>query len=203
LDDGEFRSAYIDRAHELLLEPVVETQFNEPLKYVVSTGVSDTIKIALPLTIANGPIKQIMFFIRRKAAIDGFNDWTNYSAVLPNEVDPVWNPSRPMLVRAQLMIGTAVWADGDEAWWGSQFALPNPGGIRASGNYIYGYNFTDRPYTFHPSGSVNASRVDMRLNLTVAPPGGAADGEWTVSVFVIGQNWMRFQNGLANMMFMD
>ena len=203
LDDGEFRSAYIDRAHELLLEPVVETQFSEPLKYVVSTGVADTIKIALPLTIANGPIKQIMFFIRRKAAIDGFNDWTNYSAVLPNEADPVWNPVRPMLHRAQLMIGTAVWAEGDEAWWGSQFALPNPGGIRASGNYIYGYNFAEKPYTFDPSGSANASRIDMRLNLTVAPPGGAADGEWTVSVFVVGQNWMRFQNGLANMLFMD
>ncbi len=202
LDDGDLRKAYIDRAHELLLEPVVETQFNEPLKYVVNTGASDTIKIALPLT-ANGPLKQIIFFVRRKAAIDGFNDWTNYSAVLPNEVDPVWNPRRPILARAQLMVGTAVWAEGDEAWWGSQFALANPGGIRASGNYIYGYNFAERPYEFSPSGSANASRVDMRLNLTVAPPGGSADGEWTVSVFLVGQNWLRFENGLANMLFMD
>lgn len=203
LEDGEFRTSYIERPHELLLEPVTETQFNEPLKYLVNTGASDTIKIALPLTMANGPIKQIMFFVRRKAAIDLFNDWTNYSAVLPNEIDPVWNPNKPLLVRAQLMIGTAVWAEGDEAWWGSQFALANPGGIRASGNYIYGYNFADKPYTFDPSGSANACRVDMRLNLTIAPPGGSSDGEWTVSVFLIGQNWMRFQNGIANMLFMN
>lgn len=203
LDDGELRKAYVDAPHELLLEPVVETQFNEPLKYVVNTAAADTIKIALPLTMANGPIKQLIFFVRRKAAIDGYNDWNNYSAVLPNEVDPVWNPVRPMLVHAQLMIGTAVWAEGNEAWWRSQFGLANPGGIRASGNYIYGYNFASRPYEFSPSGSVNASRVDMRLNLTVAPPGGTADGEWTVSVFLVGINWMRFQNGLANMLFMD
>ncbi len=201
LEDGALRTAYVNTPHELLLEPVVETQCNEPLKYVVSTGAADTIKIALPLTMANGPIKQILFFIRRKAAIDGYNDWTNYSATLKN--DPIFDPIRPMLTRAQLMIGTAVWAEGDEAWWRSQFALANPGGIRASGNYIYGYNFASRPYTFSPSGSANASRVDMRLNLTVAPPGGSADGEWTVSVFIVGQNWMRFQNGLANMLFMD
>jgi hypothetical protein len=193
--DGPLRKAYIESPHELLMEPVVETTFSEPLKYVINTSASDTIKIGLPLTMANGPIKQLLFFLRR-TDVSQHNDWTNYSATLIHERDPVWNPERPLLQRAQLMVGTAVWADEDERWWrASNMALP--GGIRAYGSYIYGYNFAEKP-GFDPSGSLNASRVDMRLNLTVVP-----SGEWTVSVFLVGTNWMRFQNGLANVLFMD
>ena len=205
--DGELRKAYIEAPHELMMEPVVETQFYEPQKYTVSAdfqnGVGNRIKIGLPLTIANGPIKQIFFFLRRKASIDQFNDYNNYSAQLENEVNPIWNPSSSMLVHAQLMIGTAVWADEDEPWWRASPDINLPGGIRAYGNYIYGYNFANKPAEFSPSGTVNASRVDMRLNLTVNPPDGTQDTEWTVSVFVVAHNWMRFENGLANQIFMD
>jgi hypothetical protein len=47
---------------------------------------------------------------------------------------------------------------------------------------------------------VNASRVDLYLTLTVSPPEGV---EWSVTVFTISQNFMRFENGLANQLFMD
>jgi len=201
--DGPLREGYIKDAHEILMEPVVETSFGEPLKYVVNTGAADTIKVQLPLTIANGPIRQLVFFLRRKAATELWRDWTNYSATLAAEADPVWNPVRPMLVRAQLQVGTAVWADEDERWWRAAGDVILPGGVRAYGNYVYAYNFADRPADFSPSGSLNASRADMRLLLTVAPPGGAADGEWSVHVFVVGTNWIRFQAGLANLVFMD
>ena len=202
--DGSLRESYIHVPHELLLEPVAETTFSEPLKYVVSTtSATDTIRIQLPLTIANGPIRQIFFFLRRNAAVDLYRDYNNYSATLAAQEDPVWNPERPLLVRAQLQVGTAVWADEEERWWRAAGDVLLPGGIRAYGNYIYVYNFGEKPHLFDPSGSVNASRVDLRLLLTVAPPGGASDGEWTVSVFVVGTNWMRFQNGLANWVFMD
>ena len=97
------------------------------------------------------------------------------------------------------MVGTAVWADEEELWWRSN-TVNLPGGIRGGGNYIYTYNFADTPTEFAPSGSLNTSRVDMRLNLTVKP---VDDMEWTVTVFYIGTNWMRFENGLANVLFMD
>jgi hypothetical protein len=200
--DGPLRKTYIEGIHELLMEPVVETTFSEPLKYVVNTSACDTIKIGLPLTMANGPIKQLLFFLRRNA-VSQHNDWTNYSATLDHEVDPVWNPERPLLKHAQLMVGTAVWADEDESWWRAAVNMALPGGIRGYGNYIYGYNFATNPAGFDPSGSLNASRADMRLNLTVSPPGGSSDGEWSVSVFLVGTNWIRFQNGLANVLFMD
>lgn len=199
--DGELRTAYRDQPHEMLMYPIVETNFSEPLKYVVNTGSSDTIKIGLPI-LGNGPIRQMLFFLRRKASIDLYNEYTNYSGLLTSEMDPVWNPVQPLLKRAQLMIGTAVWADEDEAWWRAN-AIDLPGGVRAYGNYIYCYNFADRPHEFSPSGSLNMSRVDVRLNLTVAVPASTHNTEWTVTVFLMGTNWMRFQNGLANVLFMD
>ena len=195
--DGELRKAYIETPNELLVNPVVESVFAEPLKYVVN--ISSTIKIGLPITTANGPIRQLIFFLRRNAAVQQYNDWNNYGATLEGETDPVWNPERPLLQRAQLLVGTAVWADEDERWWRAASNLSLPGGVRGYGNYIYAYNFAEAPADFDPSGTLNANRADMRLNLTV--PG--FDGEWSVHVFVVGTNWMRFQNGLANMVFMD
>jgi len=199
--DGELRSAFLKLPHEILMYPVLEANFSEPLKYVINTKNENTIKIGLPI-IGNGPITQMFFFLRRKASIDLFNDYTNYSGLLTNEVDPVWNPVRPLLRHAQLMIGTAVWADEDEMWWRAQ-NVELPGGVRAYGNYLYCYNFAGKPTGFSPSGSLNMSRVDVKLNLTVDPPTSAYNTEWTVSVFLVGTNWMRFQNGLENQMFMD
>jgi hypothetical protein len=201
--EGGLREAYIQDPHEIMMNPVVETNFAEPLKYVTTKAGDDYIRIGLPLTMANGPIQQIVFFLRRNAAAEQWADWNNYSAMLPGEGDPVWNPVKPLLVHAQLLIGTAVWVDQDERWWRATGDIQLPGGIRAYGNYIYAYNFASRPHEFDPSGSANASRVDMRLNLTVAPPGGAKDAEWSVSVFLIGRNWIRFQNGLAGLVFAD
>lgn len=200
--DGPLRDAYLRIPHEIMMETVTETTFNEPLKYVVNSSQGTTIKIQLPLEF-NGPIKQLYFFLRRNASIAQYNDWNNYSATLCSELDPTWNPERPLLEHAQLMLGTAIWADEGERWWRVTPSVACPGGIRSAGNYVYGYNFTESPHKFDPAGSVNASRVDMRLNLTVTRPGGTSDGEWTVSVFAVGNNWMRFENGIANLMFMD
>jgi hypothetical protein len=198
--DRPYRDPYLANPHELLMNPVVETAFAEPLKYVVNTPMGGAVTIKLPLTAANGPLKQILYFLRRKDAPELYAEWDNFGAVLGPDVDPVFNPQRPLLQRAQLMIGTAVWADQDEDWWRSQAMAMMPGGVRGSGNYVYGFNFAELPTAFSPSGSVNASRVDLWLTLTVAPP---EDVEWSVTVFTISQNFMRFQNGLANQLFMD
>jgi hypothetical protein len=201
--DGTLREAFVSKPHEILMNPVVETVFNEPLKYLVNTTGGDTIKIQLPLREANGPIRQIYFFLRRKVNVESWRDYNNYSAIISAEADPVWNPYRPLLLRAQLQVGTAIWADEEERWWRAAGDILLPGGVRAYGNYIYCYNFAEKPAEFSPSGSLNSSRADMRLLLTVAPPGGASDLEWSVHVFYVGTNWIRFQNGLANPVFMD
>jgi hypothetical protein len=194
------RDAYVNKPNELMMTPVLETTFAEPLKYVANKGATDLIYVQLPL-IANGPLRQIIFFLRRNAAIEQYNDRNNFSATLNPDI--VWNPEQPLLRRASLQVGTAVWADEDEKWWRTKGNLAVPGGVRGYADYIYAYNFADKPAEFDPSGSVNASRVDLRLNLTVAPPGGVSDGEWSVTVFYVGTNWMRFQNSIANPVFSD
>lgn len=200
--DGPMRKAFRDQPHELLMHTVTEIQFAEPLKYTVGVPNGEIIQIGLPLTAANGPIRQLFWFLRRKASIQTRSDWTNYSAVLEGEENAIFNPKRPLLRKAQLMVGTAVWADEEEAWWRTTGSLPLDGGIRISGNYVYAYNFTEKANSWQPGGSLNASRVDIRLNLEVQQPTGD-NKEWEVVVFVVSTNWMRFQNGLANQLFMD
>jgi hypothetical protein len=202
--DGPIRMEFRDQPHEIMMNPVQEIRFAEPLKYVIGKPTGERITIGLPLPEANGPIRQILWFLRRKAAVQQ-SDWTNYSGTLESDVDPVWNPTEPLMTKAQLMVGTAVWVDQDESWWRSQGALPLAGGIRAYSSYIYVYNFTEKPNEFDPAGSVNASRVDIRLNLEVQQPRQSSDPntEWEVVVFLVGTNWMRFQNGLSNPLFMD
>jgi hypothetical protein len=195
--ETKLRNAYVEQSHELMMNPVQEIVFNEPLKYLVNRVVDgQDIQVQLPVQ-TNGPIKQIIWFLRRKAAIEQYNDRLNFSATINPDI--VWNPEIPLLRRASLLIGTAVWANEDEKWWRQQGNLPLPGGVRGYGDFIYAYNFADSPSQFNPSGNINASRTDISLNLTVNPPGD----EWSVTVFVVGTNWMRFENGIANVVFSD
>ena len=199
--DNDFRIKIQKTVHELLMNPVVVHTFSEPLTYVSGVQGLNTIKITLPLEI-NGPTRQLIWFLRRKA-VSEFNDWTNYSAVLENELDPIWAPSAPLLVRAQLQVGTAVWVDQDERWWRQRGGLKERGGVRSSGAYIYAYSFGTRPDLWSPTGSIDVDRVDVRLLLEVKPPGGITDGEWEIVVMSVAQNWLRFQNGLAGLVFME
>jgi len=72
-------------------------------------------------------------------------------------------------------------------------------------NYIYGTVFGDaadwRPEDFQPAGTVNASRTDLRLDLTLTT--GSPENRWELFVFGVGVNWMRFVRGLAVPLFKD
>ena len=200
--DGSLRESYIKLPHEIMTEPVLNIPFNEPLKYVVNTGHSDTITVSLPLDAANGPIREIIWFVRRKAVYK-FNSWTNYGTYLEDELDVDFKPQRPLLTRAILRVGAVVWADQDELWWRSRGALMHPGGVQLMNSFIYAYSFADDPTKFGPSGSVNASRVPLRLDLTILPPVDVENKEWEVQVFILSTNWMKFQNGIAEQVFKD
>lgn len=200
LIDGELRLAYRDYYHEILMNPVVEMRFGEPLKYTVGAPNGSRILIGLPLTAFNGPLKQLIWVLRRKG-VSARADWTNFSATL-EPMDPEWNPAQSLLRKATLLVGTATWFEEEESVLRANGSLPLSGGIRTFGNFIYVYNFTEKPNSFDPCGTVNASRTDLRLNLEVEQPQGE-DKEWEVIVWAVQTNWMRFQNGLANQVFMD
>jgi hypothetical protein len=200
--DGGIRETFMKQPHEDLIEPVLTIPFSEPLKYAINTGQSDTITVSLPLDAANGPIKELIWFIRRKAVYK-YNSWTNYGAYLEDEVDPVFKPQRPLMKKAVLRVGTVPWADQNELWWRTRGALNHPGGIRVMNSYIYEYSFAADPVKFGPTGSINSSRAPIRLELTIEPPDNVDDKEWEVQVFILSHNWLRYENGLCERVYRD
>jgi hypothetical protein len=200
--ESDLRKAYIHNAHEVLWDSVINIPFDEPIKYALSIGGGDSITVSLPLDAANGPVREIIWFVRRKA-IYKYNSWSNYGAYMEDEVDAVFKPQRPLLKRAAIRMGSVVWADQDELWWRQRGALTHPGNSQLMSSYVYAYSFGDDPVKFGPNGTVNASRTQLRLDLTVLPPADVDDAAWEVQVYVLAYNWIRFQGGLAERLFSD
>ena len=200
--DGALRSAYIHNPHEYLVEQIKQLSFTEPLKYVTSVLDADTITVSLPLEAANGPVREVIWFVRRKAVYQ-YNSWNSYGAYLEHEADATYKPQRSLMTRAVLRVGAVTWVDQDENWWRARTALSHPGGTQAFNSYIYAYNFSNDPAKFSPNGSINASRAEMRLDLTIQQPTGIEDKEWEVQVFIVSHNWLRFENGMAELVFRD
>jgi hypothetical protein len=202
--DESLRPAY-QSAHEVLIEQVTTMNFDKPLRYSLSVPTQNSILVGLPLTALNNPLRRLFFFLRRKAVFR-FNEWTNFGSRLEDEVDPVFSPQKPLLKRAKLLVGTVFLADQPESWWRYTGSAELPGVANLYSQYIYSISFDGNMDTFAPQGgTVNASRVDIRLDLEVEPPVSAAGitTEWEVVVFGVGYNWMRFQNGIANLLYTD
>lgn len=199
------RAAYVDRPHEILIEQVKTMRFYEPLKYALNKTSADSILVGLPLTALNGPLRRLFFFVRRKA-VSRYNEWSNYGACMEDEIHVIYNPQRPLLKKAKLLVGTVVLADQPEEWWRYNSAKTLPGSISLYDNYIYTIGFDGDNETFGPQGgTLNASRVDIRLDLEVEPPSSSSGitNEWEVVVFALNYNWLRFQNGIANLLYAD
>jgi hypothetical protein len=223
--EDPLRSAYMRVPIEMMYERVTHMRFDVP-DGLCQPGECRTVALQLPLTELNGPIKEIAFFLRRKA-VWGFNEWTNYGALLePALVATKQNPPTnddgsfttvtrqlPLLVSATLMVGNAPWLTDNEEWWRLEYGLAHRGGVRLAAGMVYGFVFGDgagwTPEDLQPAGTVNASRADMRLDIQVAVPPVAPwdqtgeSSKWEVHVFGIGVNWMRFVEGLAQPLFQD
>lgn len=200
--DGSIRQAMLQNPFETMIRTVQTFPFSEPLKYTVNKTTNDMIDVQLPLEI-NHPMEEIIWFLRRKASTQQ-NDRTNYSAVTDLEYDAVYNPRRPMLVSATIYINSTELITAEEQWYRKHISLSHLGGISAFNQYIYGYSFSENPGKHQPSGTANASRLQsIRLNLTVQPPGGTDIQDWEVVVYVMRIEWLRFQNGIANRIYMD
>ena len=199
--DGDERQKMLRNPFEHLIREVQTFSFDEPLKYAISKGANDSVTIQLPLE-ANHPLEEIIWFVRRKGSTN--NEWTNYSAVLEREYDPIFNPFCPLLKSAVLQVNGQTICDAPEQYYRQLIASHHRGGIISYDKYIYGYPFARTPGEHQPSGTLNASRVQsLRLTLTVQVPSSLYDTSWEVKVFCIGLNWLRFENGIANKLFTD
>lgn len=201
--DGPYREMLLRQPFERPYREIQHFDFTEPLKYVVNKTGNEMITIQLPLE-ANQPVEEIVWFLRRKAAVTLNNDWVNYSATLEKDYDPVFNPMEPLLVSAKIQANGMEVISQDEAWFRSHISRAHRGGRVAYDSYIYGYSFARAPGEHNPTGTINASRLSsLRLTLDVKAPGGSSDTEWEVHVYAFAFQWLRFENGLCSKVFID
>jgi len=201
--DGPYREMLLRDPFERPFREIQQFDFTEPLKYVVNKSGNDLITVQLPLE-ANQPVEEIVWILRRKAAITLNNDWTNYSGTLEKDYNPTFAPLEPLLVSAKIQANGQDIISQDEAWFRSHISRAHRGGKTAYDAFIYGYSFARHPGEHDPTGTINASRLNtLRLTLNVKPPGGSSDTEWEVRVFVYAFQWVRFGNGICNKVFID
>lgn len=200
LTDGKFRNALLRAPFQRMYRSIVQFNFAEPLKYVVNKTSNDVINLVLPLEL-NHPVEEIYWVIRRKA-VNINNEWTNFSGVLEKEYSNIYNPLEGMCVYAALQANGSTLVEDNGDYFRRVVNERHKGGIISYNNFVYGYCFALHPDKHNPSGWLNASRTsDMRLRLSVKPPGGVEDLEWEVFVFASTLQWIRFENGIANKLF--
>ena len=221
------RGAYMREPLEMIYEPVTHMVFDVPDVLAYERGVGGgTVTMQLPLRELNGPVRELVFFLRRKA-VWAYNEWTNYGALLePELVNSI--PVRgvlalnevprqiPMLRNARLLVDNAVWRDEAEQWWRADYAMAHRGGVRSAAGMVYGYVLGAAARRsaddLQPMGTINTSRAELRLDLEIAPPttspfvgcdGPWGGSSWEVHVFAIGINWMRVSEGVVGPLFKD
>jgi hypothetical protein len=214
--EDPLRTQYIRDPFEMLYEPVTHTTFDVPDS--VTSG-SNPFVMQLRCTEFGGPVREICWFIRRKLVWD-YNEWTNYGALLEDELadskisagSSTTVFQKPLMTNAVIMVDNAIWANEAEDQFRIDYGLAHRGGARVGNGFLYGYTFgAGNPEDLQPGGTVNASKATIRLDLTIQPPTipdfytpqacGASPQGWVVHVFAIGLNWMRFVNGQVGPLF--
>jgi len=217
LINGSLREKYLHRPFEQAVKLVQIFNFEEPLKYLVSkpNPNSDTVEIQLPLEL-NHPTVEILWAFRRKAVLVN-NEWSNFTPAIglqasPTKVFPDW------LDWAKIRLNGSELISAEGNWFREHIASKHRGGINSYGAYIYGYSFAMYPDEHQPSGTANMSRTtSITLNLRVKQPiqtnlaglptpcefDPITVGGWEVFVYAIHYNWLRFENGICNKLFID
>jgi hypothetical protein len=212
---GSLRSKMLRQPFEQMVKLVQPFSFEEPLKYLVSKGSSDHVTIQLPLEL-NHPVSELVWVFRRKA-VRVNNEWANFTPSIglestPDRVVPAWLVSASLRIQGSEVIS----AEGD--WFREHITKTHRGGWNAYASSMYGYSFSASPENHQPSGSANMSRAtSIQLQLTVRTPlatdlttlsppcvfDPAVVGGWEVFVFAIHYQWLRFDRGICQKLFMD
>ncbi len=198
LVDGDERTELLHAPVVRPCQPLQVFPFGTPLRHAIAST-TDNVRVSLPLEM-NGPIEELVWVLRR-TAVNQNNDWTNYGAYVESEL-MAGAVQRPLLRSAIVQVNSVPWVTGDEVFFRSRDAGPHSGSSDAASAYIYHYSFAPNPESVIPDQSVNASKVDVRLLLDVRVPNTSmTDKSWEVIVFALTRNWVRYQNGLMEMLF--
>jgi hypothetical protein len=209
LISGSLREKYIHKPFEQMVKLVQTFHFEEPLKYLVSKPNQNIIEIQLPLEL-NHPVVELTWVFRRKAVLIN-NEWANFSPAIsyqtnPNKIFPEWLDHAVIRLNGLELIS----AKGN--WFREHIASVHKGGIITYNSHMYGYSFSKYPDEHQPSGTANMSKtssVVLNLKVNVPIPVEIPDfdpnmvGGWEIFVFAVHYNWLRFENGLCNRVFID
>lgn len=205
------RMNYLRKPFEQMYKFVQIFSFDEPLKYIVSKPSStnnDVIDIQLPLEL-NHPVQELVWVFQRKA-VEVNNEWSNLQPFVASQYKqtrffPEW------LNYASLRINGVLVEQGPGHRFRYDCAQKHLGGLIAWSSYIYGHSFAQFPDDHRPSGTLNMSRshavvLNLSVNVPTAIPtvegfGNIVPNGWSVFVFALYYNWMRFENGIANRIF--
>jgi hypothetical protein len=226
--EDPMRSSYMHVPFEMLYEAVNHSVTTIPSQVIATSNTTEPAIVNIPLLTLNGPLRELVWFIRRKNATWQYNDWTNYGGLaepdLLNTLVVLNNPMRytldgenkvfqqPLIQSARLMVNNAVWREDSEQWWRLSYGNGHRGGVRLTDAMIYGIVFSEgsdwTAETQQPLGTINASQVNLRLDLFIQRPENdpyddCTQGEWEVHVFAVSFNWMRFVSGQAVPLFRD
>jgi len=197
LTEGELRTRYMKGSLELLYEPVTYSRFDMPIA-LAAGPIPCTVTAQFPLLDLNGPIRELAFVLRRKDVWKRAA-WTDYSRTGADDS----GITNSILVSARLWVDNAVWRNELEEWWRVEYGLSHRGGVRLAAGFVYGIVFGGAAGAedLQPGATVNATRSDLRLELTMRAP-DSTEG-WELHVFAVGLNWMRFSSGMAVPLFRD
>jgi len=207
---GILRDRLLRQPFEQMVKLVQTFSFDEPLKYAVNKTEKDVIEIQLPLEL-NHPVVELLWVFRRKAVRIN-HEWTNFAPSVgyettPDTLYPPWLQYATLRVNGSDVIA----AEGD--WFRRHSAEHHAGGWNQYQSHVYGYSFAERPDLHQPTGTANMSRAtSVMLQLRVNPPMAAplpagcvfdstVVNGWEVMVFGLHYNWLRFQNGICNLLF--
>jgi hypothetical protein len=189
----------VSNSHEYLIEQVQYTP-----KISIPAG-NPTASIALEF---NHPLREIIFTLQRDV-MESYNEWFNYSTTSIQEP----GARRDILQQAVLQVDGY---DRFEIRDAGYFRLVQPYQHHSNvpiNTFIYSYSFALRPEELQPSGSLNASRIDvMKLLIALRPdpsltiPVGDPNyvpprGNAHARVYTINHNVLRVVNGFAGLVF--
>lgn len=214
------RTFYLNKPFEQVYNLVQTFRFDEPIKYTVSkpNPIRDIIDIQIPLEL-NHPVEEIFWVFRRKA-VEINNEWCNFSPFTYNQLRKSISNSADIniiyadwLEHASIVLNGVVLQEAEGERFRYQIAKSHSSGIISLQKHIYGYSFSLEPELHHPEGTANMSRVNsIVLNMSVRPPfpvdapdgfnSNVSDG-WEIFIFAIYHNWLRFENGICNRVFID
>ncbi len=195
--DVEERRRFVANSHEYLIQQVQYTsKISIPAASFTAT---------VPLEF-NHPMRELIWVIQRDL-MESCNEWFNFSSTSIQEQ----GARQDILQEANIVLdGYDRFEIRDAGFFRLVQPFQHHTNIPVS-QYIYNYAFAIRPEDMQPSGSLNASRIDviqlqlyLRPNSTLAttdpqyvPPKGNAH----VRVYATNHNVLRIVNGFAGLVF--